>query len=318
LQRERRLTVDIDKKEALIRGDLHQRKRNQRSPTTYLSSPTSCLPPPIHPASPRTADSEVQSEPMFRLDGKTALVTGAASGIGEAIAHVLAGAGAQVYVADREQDKGRQVVDAIRGERRQADFVALDVTQEADCASAAAAIAARHGGLDVLVNNAGIGHVGTLVTTNGSDMDRLYAVNVRGVFNVSKAFIGQMLERRSGAIVNMASIGGVLGIRDRLAYCTTKAAVVGLTKSMAMDHATDGIRINCVCPGRVQTPFVSARLREYPDPEAAFREMSSSQAIGRMGTPEEIAAAVLYLASDEAAFVTGTAFLIDGGWSMGK
>ncbi len=255
---------------------------------------------------------------MFRLDGKTALVTGAASGIGEAIAHVLAGAGAMVYVADREQDKGRQVVDAIRGEQRQADFLALDVTQEADCASAAAAIAARHGGLDVLVNNAGIGHVGTLVTTNGSDMDRLYAVNVRGVFNVSKAFIGQMLERRSGAIVNMASIGGVLGIRDRLAYCTTKAAVVGLTKSMAMDHATDGIRINCVCPGRVQTPFVSARLREYPDPEAAFREMSSSQAIGRMGTPEEIAAAVLYLASDEAAFVTGTAFLIDGGWSMGK
>ncbi len=255
---------------------------------------------------------------MFRLDGKIALVTGAASGIGEAIAHALAGADAQVYVADREQDKGRQVVDAIRGEQGKADLVSLDVTEEADCAGAAAAIAARHGGLDVLVNNAGIGHVGTLVTTNGSDMDRLYAVNVRGVFNVSKAFIGQMLERRSGAIVNMASIGGVLGIRDRLAYCTTKAAVVGLTKSMAMDHATDGIRINCVCPGRVQTPFVSARLREYPDPEAAFREMSSSQAIGRMGKPEEIAAAVLYLASDEAAFVTGTAFLIDGGWSMGK
>lgn len=255
---------------------------------------------------------------MFRLDGKTALVTGAASGIGEAIAHVLAHAGAQVYVADRDQDKGRQVVEAIRGEQGTADFVSLDVTEDADCASAASAIASRHGALDVLVNNAGIGHVGTLVTTSGDDMDRLYAVNVRGVFNVSKAFIGRMLERRSGAIVNMASIGGVLGIRDRLAYCTTKAAVVGLTKSMAMDHATDGIRINCVCPGRVQTPFVTARLREYPDPEAAFREMSSSQAIGRMGKPEEIAAAVLYLASDEAAFVTGTAFLIDGGWSMGK
>jgi NAD(P)-dependent dehydrogenase (short-subunit alcohol dehydrogenase family) len=221
-------------------------------------------------------------------------------------------------VADRDVENGRRVVEAIRGEQGSADFVALDVTSESDCAGAAASIAERHGALDVLVNNAGIGHVGTIVTTGGEDMDRLYAVNVRGVFNVSKAFIDQMLARRYGVIINMASIGGVLGIRDRLAYCTTKAAVVGLTKTMAMDHATEGIRVNCVCPGRVQTPFVSARLREYPDPEAAFREMSSSQAIGRMGTPEEIAAAVLYLASDEAAFVTGTAFLIDGGWSMGK
>ena len=106
-----------------------------------------------------------------------------------------------------------------------------------------------------------------MVTTGGADMDRLYAVNVRGVFNVSKAFIGPMLARKSGVIINMASIGGVLGIRDRLAYVTTKSAVVGLTKAMAMDHATDGIRVNCVCPGRVETPFVKARLREYPDPE---------------------------------------------------
>jgi NAD(P)-dependent dehydrogenase (short-subunit alcohol dehydrogenase family) len=141
---------------------------------------------------------------------------------------------------------------------------------------------------------------------------------VRGVFNVSKAFIGPMIARRSGAIINMASIGGVLGIRDRLAYVTTKSAVVGLTKTMAMDHAGDGVRINCVCPGRVETPFVKARLQEYPDPDAAFREMSSSQALGRMGRPDEIAAAVLYLASDEAAFITGTPLLIDGGWSMGK
>jgi 2-keto-3-deoxy-L-fuconate dehydrogenase len=149
-------------------------------------------------------------------------------------------------------------------------------------------------------------------------MDRLYNVNVRGVFNVTKAFIGQMIARKAGVIVNMASIGGVLGIRDRLAYVTTKSAVVGLTKAMAMDHATEGIRVNCVCPGRVETPFVKARLKEYPDPEAAYREMAGSQAIGRMGRPDEIAAAVLYLASDEAAFVTGTALLIDGGWSMGK
>src|SRR5690606_19550701 len=112
-----------------------------------------------------------------------------------------------------------------------------------------------------------------------TDLDRLYAVNVRGVFNMSKVAIGPMLERSRGVIVNIASIGGIVGIRDRLAYCTTKFAVVGLTKCMALDHATQGIRVNCICPGRVETPFVSARLREYPDPEAAYREMASTQAI---------------------------------------
>jgi NAD(P)-dependent dehydrogenase (short-subunit alcohol dehydrogenase family) len=255
---------------------------------------------------------------MFRLDDKTALVTGAASGIGEAIAHTLAGAGARVYVSDRDAANGARVAEAIEGDGGRAEFVALDVTDEAALATVAERIHTAHGGLDILVNNAGVGHVGTVETTGGADMDRLYAVNVRGVFNVSKAFIGPMLARKSGVIINMASIGGVLGIRDRLAYVTTKFAVVGLTKAMAMDHATDGIRVNCVCPGRVETPFVKARLREYPDPEAAYREMAGSQAIGRMGRPDEIAAAVLYLASDEAAFVTGTPLLIDGGWSMGK
>jgi len=255
---------------------------------------------------------------MFRLDGKTALVTGAGSGIGEAIAHTLAGAGALVYVADRDLANGTRVAEEIANQKGRAEFVALDVTDEAALAAMAQRVEASHGGLDILVNNAGVGHVGTVVTTAGADMDRLYAVNVRGVFNASKAFIGAMLARKAGVIINMASIGGVLGIRDRLAYVTTKSAVVGLTKAMAMDHATEGIRVNCVCPGRVETPFVKARLREYPDPEAAYREMAGSQAIGRMGRPDEIAAAVLYLASDEAAFVTGTPLLIDGGWSMGK
>jgi NAD(P)-dependent dehydrogenase (short-subunit alcohol dehydrogenase family) len=255
---------------------------------------------------------------MFRLDGKTALVTGAASGIGEAIAQTLAGAGALVYVADRDSANGERVAAGIRTDQGRAEFVELDVTDEAGIGRLAGTIDARHQALDILVNNAGIGHVGTVVTTAGADMDRLYAVNVRGVFNTSKAFIVGMLARKAGVIVNIASIGGVLGIRDRLAYVTTKTAVVGLTKAMAMDHAADGIRVNCVCPGRVETPFVKARLREYPDPEAAYREMSGTQAIGRMGRPDEIAAAVLYLSSDEAAFITGTPLLIDGGWSMGK
>ncbi len=147
----------------------------------------------------------------------------------------------------------------------------------------------------------------------------LHRVNVGGVFNMSKAFVPSMIAREAGVIVNLASIGGVTGIRDRIAYCSTKFAVVGITKSMALDHATDGIRVNCICPGGVETPFVAARLKEYPDPEKAYREMSATQALGRMGKPEEIAAAALYLASDEAAFVTGgKCFLIDGGWLRGS
>ena len=251
---------------------------------------------------------------MFRLDGKTALVTGAGSGIGEAIAHTLAQAGAFVYVTDRDEAAGARVTDDVHGKGHEAAFLSLDVTQEAQCARVAGTVAAERTAIDILVNNAGIGHVGTLLTTNGTDLDRLYAVNVRGVFNVTKAFVGQLIGRRSGVIANTASIAGLVPIRDRLAYATTKAAIIEMTKCIAIDHASDGLRANCVCPGRVETPFVAARIREYPDPEAAYREMTSTQALGRMGRPDEIAAAILYLVSDEAAFVTGSALLIDGGW----
>ena len=251
---------------------------------------------------------------MFRLDGKTAFVTGAGSGIGESTARALAGAGARVVVADRDAAGGQRVTGAIRDSGGAAEFYSFDVTDEAACAAAAAHV----GNVDVLVNNAGVGHVGTILQAAGTDLDRLYSVNVRGVFNVSKAFIGGMLARRKGSIVNIASIGGIVGIRDRLAYCTTKFAVVGLTKSMALDHASDGVRVNCICPARVETPFVSARLKEYPDPDAAYREMTATQPVGRMGRPDEIASAVLYLASDEATFITGSALIIDGGWSAGR
>jgi NAD(P)-dependent dehydrogenase (short-subunit alcohol dehydrogenase family) len=251
---------------------------------------------------------------MFSLAGKLALVTGAGSGIGAAIAETFARAGAELIVTDRDVATAQATVDRIAAAGGQARAVPLDVTDDDACSRVAAEVHAAAGRLDVLVNNAGIGHVGTVLQTTGADMDRLYAVNVRGVFNVSKAFLPRMLERRAGAIVNMASVGGVIGIPDRLAYCTTKFAVVGLTKSMALDHAAAGVRINCICPGRVETPFVAARLREYPDPERARREMSSTQAVGRMGRPEEIASAALFLASDEAVFVTGSALMIDGGW----
>jgi len=250
---------------------------------------------------------------MFDLTRKTALVTGAASGIGEAVAHVLAGAGAYVYVADIDDEAGSIVAADTGGE-----FLRLDVTSHDDCLAATQKVSADRGSLDVLVNNAGIGHVGTILETSSVDLDRLYAVNVRGIFDLTKAFIGGMIERKSGVIINVASIGGIVAIRDRIAYCTTKFAVVGLTKCIALDHALDGIRANAICPGRVETDFVKRRLAEYPDPKKAYEEMASTQAIGRMGRPEEIAAAVLYLASDEASFVTGTALEIDGGWAAGK
>jgi NAD(P)-dependent dehydrogenase (short-subunit alcohol dehydrogenase family) len=254
---------------------------------------------------------------MFDLSGKSAFVTGGASGIGAAIAETFGSAGARVFVADIDDTGARANAARICRSGHRAEALALDVRDEDACHRVAAQVTQSVGTLDILVNNAGIGHVGTLAQTEGADLDRLYAVNVRGVFNVTRAFLPAMIARKRGVVINMASIGGLVGIRDRVAYCVSKSAVVGLTRCLALDHARDGIRVNCLCPGRVETPFVTARLREYSDPEAAYREMSSSQPVGRMGRPEEIAAAALYLASDEAAFVTGAALSIDGGWSAG-
>src|SRR5688572_25145887 len=255
---------------------------------------------------------------MFDLTNKIALVTGAGSGIGAAIAMALAAANARVFVTDRTEVAAQATVSGILGTSAPTTALGLDVTDERQCAQAAQRVMTDAGHLDILVNCAGVGHVGTILQTDGGDLDRVYAVNVRGVFNVSKVFVPLMLQRRSGSIINIASVGGVVGIRDRVAYCTSKFAVVGLTKSMALDHALDGVRVNCICPGRVETPFVAKRLAEYPDPEQARREMTESQAVDRMGRPEEIAAAALYLASDESTFVTGSALMIDGGWSAGK
>ena len=246
---------------------------------------------------------------MFDLKNKTALVTGGASGIGAAIATIFAGAGANVWIADRNEANGPMLAKKIGGQ-----FLALDVTNEADCSRADQTT----GALDVLANIAGIGHVGTLLNTTAADMDKLFAVNVRGIFNCCKVFVPTMLESKSGSVINMASIAGVIAVRERLAYTTTKFAVVGLTKALALDHSHTGVRFNCICPGRVETPFVLARLNEYPDPEKAYRDMASTQLNGRMAKPEEVAAAALYLAADASAMVTGSTLMLDGGWSAGK
>jgi 2-keto-3-deoxy-L-fuconate dehydrogenase len=251
---------------------------------------------------------------MFRLDGKIAAVTGAGSGIGEAIALCFAGQGATVWVVDRDEAAAGATVAAIRAAGGKAEQALVDVSDPA----AVLALAGRVLPLDILVNNAGIGHVGNLLGTEAADVDRMYAVNVRGTFNFCKAFVPAMLERGRGSVISLASIGGIVAVRDRLAYTISKFAVVGLTKSLALDHSHQGVRFNCICPGRVETPFVKRRLAEYPDPEKAYREMASTQLNGRMAKPAEIAAAALYLAADESEMVTGSSLLVDGGWSAGK
>jgi 2-keto-3-deoxy-L-fuconate dehydrogenase len=250
----------------------------------------------------------------FRLDGKNALVTGAGSGIGRAIAELFAAQGAAVFVVDRDEAGGQATVEAIRAASGRAELAVVDVSDEA----AVLALAGALPHVDVLVANAGIGHVGDLANTTAADLDRLYAVNVRGVFNSCKAFAPPMIERRRGSVINMASIGGIVAVRQRLAYTVTKFAVVGLTKSLALDHSHTGVRFNCICPGRVETPFAMQRIAESPDPAQAYRDMAATQLVGRMANPEEIAAAALYLAADESAMVTGSSLMIDGGWSAGK
>lgn len=251
---------------------------------------------------------------MFSLKRKKALVTGAGSGIGAAIARTFAEAGAHVWVTDVDAKGGNATMAQIKAAGGEADFVQLDVTDEENIA----AVASRCGVLDLLVNNAGVGHVGSILKTTTSDLDRLYAVNVRGLFAMTKAFLPAMVERGRGSVINIASIGGVVAVRDRCAYTTTKFAVVGLTKSLALDLSHAGVRFNAICPCRVETPFVHTRLEEYADPLAARKEMESTQLAGRMARPEEIAAAALYLASDEAAMVTGSTLMVDSGWSAGK
>ena len=252
---------------------------------------------------------------MFRLDRKLALVTGAGSGIGAAIAEVFADAGAHVLVTDVDPATAAATASRITAAGGNARSFKLDLTNPADIT---AAVATANAPLDILVNNAGVGCVGTILQTTHAEFERLLNVNVRGTFAVTQAFLPAMLARGCGSVINLASIAGIIAVRDRFAYTTTKFAIVGMTKALALDHSHTGVRVNAICPGRVETPWVQKRLAEYPDPIAAKREMSATQLAGRMATPREIAAAALYLAADESAMDTGSTLMIDSGWSAGK
>lgn len=250
------------------------------------------------------------------LEGKTALVTGAASGIGQAIAEEFAAAGARVYALDLNPQSVESAAEQIA--QRTGGIclpVTCDVAEEASVSAAFEPFSA--GPLDILVNSAGIAHVGTLLSTSAEDLDRLYRVNVRGTFLCMQAALRSMEERGSGVILNMASIAATSGIKDRFAYSMTKGAVLAMTRSVARDYLQAGIRCNAISPARVHTPFVDGFVaRNYPGQEAEkMAELARAQPIGRMGTPEEIAALVLYLCSGEASFLTGADYLIDGGFN---
>jgi NAD(P)-dependent dehydrogenase (short-subunit alcohol dehydrogenase family) len=249
------------------------------------------------------------SDSPFRLDGLTALVTGGASGIGEATCRELARAGATVLIADLNLPAAQ----ALAAQLPNARSVLIDVTSPDSIAAVVAPLA----GLDILVNNAGIGHVGSVQTTEPEDFDRLINVNVRAVYLVTRALLQLLLASpNKGSIVNIASVAGLIGIRQRFAYCTTKGAVIAMTRQLAVEYPKE-LRVNAICPGTVGTPFVEGYLDKYHahEKEKIRAELNARQPIGRLGQPEEIASMVRYLASREAAFINGSLFTIDGGWT---
>jgi len=256
---------------------------------------------------------------MFRLDSKIALVTGAGSGIGKEIALLYAQQGAQVIVADIQEDAAAAVVAEISERNGLARSLPLNIADEGQVRVAMQGVAEQYGRLDILVNNAGVSHVGNVLETSAEDWDRVMAVNARGVFLCSKYAVAQMLQQNpaGGILVNIASVAGMIAVDRRFPYGASKGAVISMTRSIAIDFANQGIRANAICPGTVHTPFVEGFLeRNFAENKDEVRQqLHARQPIGRMGRPEEIAAAALYLASDEAALITGSTLVIDGGWT---
>ncbi|WP_400191761.1 SDR family NAD(P)-dependent oxidoreductase [Hymenobacter sp. B81] len=250
---------------------------------------------------------------MFSLTGKQAVITGGGSGIGRAIARLFARQGAAVHIIELSAEAGQAAADEIGRDGGRAWVHAADVSQQAQVAAVFQAI----GAVDILVNNAGIAHVGSVENTAEADFDRVYQVNVKGAYNCLHAAVPGMKQRGAGVILNLASIAAHVGITDRFAYSMSKGALFAMTLSVARDYLPHGIRCNSISPARVHTPFVDGFLaKNYAGQEQAiFEKLSKSQPIGRMGTPDEVAALALYLCSDEAGFVTGCDYPIDGGFT---
>jgi meso-butanediol dehydrogenase / (S,S)-butanediol dehydrogenase / diacetyl reductase len=251
----------------------------------------------------------------MRLSGKAAIVTGAGAGIGRAIALLFAKEGARVVVADFDPKGGAQTVALISELGGQAVLAQTDVSKASDVQNMVKTALAAYGRIDILVNNAGIFFEGNAVTTSEADWHRLMGINLTGVFLCMKHCIPEMIKQGGGSIVNISSEAGLVGIANMLAYTASKSGVIALTKSTAIDFVGQNIRVNCLCPGRTATPLVEKQIGESSDPEATRRRLSSDRPAQRMGKPEEIAAGVLFLASDESPYATGAVLSIDGGYT---
>lgn len=249
----------------------------------------------------------------MRLPGKSVVVTGGGSGIGRAMALAFAREGARVLIADVNREGGEESARLVAAEGGEARFQPVEVTVAPDVANMIDTAVRLFGRIDVLCNNAGIGLSATVTETSEQDWDRVMAVNVKGVFLGCKFAIPQMLRQGSGAIINTASVAGLVGLRERVVYAASKAAVIGLTRAIAVDHAKENIRVNCICPGTVESPWVK-RVNAAKGDYAIIREqMNARQPIGRMGTPEEVANLAVFLATPEADFFHGSAVIMDGG-----
>ncbi len=251
----------------------------------------------------------------FSLKDKTALVTGGGSGIGEAISLTFAQQGAKVHILDFNLEAAQSVVSEIKKLGGEAEAHQCDVANQKNVFDITNKIA-ENDCIDILINNAGIAHVGNIEACEEADLDRLYDVNIKGVYNCIKAAVPFMKKQQSGVILNLASIASTVGLNDRFAYSMTKGAVLTMTYSIAKDYINDGIRCNCIAPGRVHTPFVDGFIKKnYPGKEEEmFEKLSKTQPIGRMGSTQEMADLVLFLCSDEAGFITGSNYAIDGGF----
>lgn len=250
---------------------------------------------------------------MFSLKNKKAIVTGGGSGIGQAIAVQLAANGAEVYILEITEKNGKETLGKIQSAGGNAKVFACDVSKQKDVL----AVFEEIGAINILVNNAGIAHIGKADTTSEDDFDRIYNVNIKGVYNCLFAAIPHIRKSGGGVIINMASIAALVGIPDRFAYSMAKGAVKAMTMSVAKDYINENIRCNSISPARVHTPFVDGFLKNnYPDKiEEMFDKLSKTQPIGRMAQPEEVASLALYLCSDEASFITGVDYPIDGGFT---
>lgn len=252
---------------------------------------------------------------IMRLKDKVAIITGAGAGIGQATAFLFAKEGAKVVIADLDPKEGRETLNQIKKEGGKGIFIKVNVAKVNDVKKMVEKTLNHYGEINILINNAGIYTKGDVITTLEKIWDGILNVNLKGVYLCSKYTIPEMIKKGGGSIVNVASEAGLVGIKNQVVYNVSKAAVIMLTKSMAIDFADKGIRVNNVCPGTTETPLVRVAIQKEKDPKKARKALEECRPANRLGKPEEIASAILFMASDEPGYATGSSFVIDGGYT---